>query len=394
MPSALQSRRNAPGSIDIAGRRGTGYIWLAYSLFFFIDPVVRHNTTFWLQCIAGYLVFLAAYVTYIQTSSIRLRQFLLGFFYLLGLLTYPHNSGASSFFVYAAAFLPFVITSTSRFILIVIAECIGLLAEGFYLHLNPYSVTATFFFILVVGSANFFIAQQKRADARLRRAQEENVTLAALAERERIARDLHDVLGHTLSLIVLKSELAGRLIAIDPDRARLEMADVEKTARTALAEVREAIGGYRSQGLPAELELARNTLSAAGVALACDSPIPRLSAAEETVLALALREAVTNIVRHAHATACTLRFAVTQDGYHSLLVEDNGPNPIQREGNGLRGMRERVLSVGGRLSISNHNGTALLIELPPTPNTNNLSSFAKGGQPASALPSDRACITQ
>jgi two-component system sensor histidine kinase DesK len=203
-----------------------------------------------------------------------------------------------------------------------------------------------------------------------------------MAERERIARDLHDVLGHTLSLIVVKSELAKRLLTTDPARAATEIADVERTARTALAEVREAIGGYRSRGLAAEIETARRTLDAAGVTLilADTTGAPPTTAAsswvgegantatnltphEETALALALREAVTNIVRHARATTCTLRF-LSEHGTRRLIVEDNGATPITREGNGLRGMRERIESLGGHLALEHDRGTRLQITLP------------------------------
>jgi two-component system sensor histidine kinase DesK len=197
-------------------------------------------------------------------------------------------------------------------------------------------------------------------------AHEEVEALAAVAERERIARDLHDVLGHTLSVIVLKAELAKRLIASDPARAATEIADVETIGRSALTEVREAIGGYRSRGLVAELEAARGTLASAGVSLRADAkPIDSssLTAAEETVLALAIREAVTNIVRHARAKTCRLRF-VTENGRRKLLVEDDGEHPLAREGNGLRGMRERVESLGGSLRVEREHGTRLLIELP------------------------------
>ncbi len=193
---------------------------------------------------------------------------------------------------------------------------------------------------------------------------QENVQLSALAERERIARDLHDVLGHTLSVIVLKAELAGRLMGRDDVRAAAEIADVERTARTALAEVREAIGGYRSKGLQAEVDQARMTLDAAGVALKCETAPPALKAREETVLSLAVREAVTNIVRHAHATECTMRFATTEDGFCLVEVADNGSFGVTKEGNGLRGMRERVQELGGRFRIEAERGTRLVIELP------------------------------
>jgi two-component system sensor histidine kinase DesK len=196
------------------------------------------------------------------------------------------------------------------------------------------------------------------------------MALAALAERERIARDLHDVLGHTLSVIVLKAELAGRLIALDPGRATTEIADVERISRTALAEVREAIGGYRARGLAAEIDAARLTLDAAGVTLIAESsqaPPAALNPQEETALALALREAVTNIVRHSQATTCKLRF-VTESGQRRLVVEDDGQHHVAREGNGLRGMRERIESLGGQFSmergIDHNRGTRLTIELP------------------------------
>jgi two-component system sensor histidine kinase DesK len=361
MSDRAQTLRESP---NIGSRSGTGYIWIAYSVFFFIDPILRHEQRYWLVCGAIYAVFLAIYVGYMSAHSTRQRHLLLAAFYVLGVVSIPINSGSSSFFVYSAAFLPFVVASTSTVVAIMVAQCLGVAVEGALLHLNPITMAATILFTVVVGTSNVFVAQQKRSNYKLSRAHDEIEQLAALAERERIARDLHDVLGHTLSVIVLKAELAGRLMERDPQRAAKEIADVERTARTALTEVREAIGGYRSQGLAAEMELARSTLQAAGVALACESTLPKLTAAEETVLCLAVREAVTNIVRHAHATHCRMHFATTDDRFHSLLVEDDGSHPIQQEGNGLRGMRERVQALGGRFSISSERGTALLVELP------------------------------
>ena len=150
-----------------------------------------------------------------------------------------------------------------------------------------------------LAAATCFYAQRNRANAKLRMANTEIEHLAKVAERERIARDLHDVLGHTLSIIILKSELAGKLIDHDPARAKAEIADVEQTSRTALAEVRSTIRGYRADTLEAELKQAKAALETAGVSVRSEAEKIGLNAAQESIVALVLREAVTNIVRHA-----------------------------------------------------------------------------------------------
>jgi two-component system sensor histidine kinase DesK len=123
------------------------------------------------------------------------------------------------------------------------------------------------------------------------------------------------------------------------------------------------------------MEQARKTLQSAGVVLSCESPIPQLNAAEETVLCLAVREAITNIVRHAQAAHCSMAFTTSDDGFYALLITDDGGRAKLQEGNGLRGMRERVQSLGGRLSITADPGVTLRIELPPsaTPRPNEAS---------------------
>ena len=355
------------GRTDQATTRvSAGYIWLAYSVFFFIEPVMRNSRLYWLHQMPVYAIFLALYVMYVQVPRLDVRRVVVGLFFVLGVVDIPTNVGGSTFFVYVASLLPFCVESTAVFAAVALIEVLALAVESQLFPGNPVNFVITGFFTLVVGVSNLFIAQGKRADLRLREAQAANVQLAAVAERERIARDLHDVLGHTLSVIVLKAELARRLVSVDGERAASEMADVERTARTALAEVREAIGGYRAKGLAAELEQARLTLDAAGVALECESRPPVLPAREETVLSLAVREAVTNIVRHAQATQCTMRFATTPDGFASLEVRDNGGGGAAglQEGNGLRGMRERVQELGGRVLIRSSEGTTLTIELP------------------------------
>jgi two-component system sensor histidine kinase DesK len=194
-------------------------------------------------------------------------------------------------------------------------------------------------------------------------AQAEVERLAKLAERERIARDLHDVIGHTLSLVVLKTELAQKLMARDAGRAMTEMADVERIARDGLAEVRQAITGYRSGGLAAELEHVREALVAAGIEATIEAGSVPLPPAQETALSLALREATTNVIRHAAATQCHIRF-YAQDTSVLMEVADNGRGGEAPFGNGLTGMRERIHALGGVLSREAQQGTRLLIKLP------------------------------
>jgi len=172
------------------------------------------------------------------------------------------------------------------------------------------------------------------------------------------------VLGHTLSVITLKSELAGKLIDRDPQRAGKEIREVEQISRQALTDVRDAIRGYRSKGLAAELAQAKSTLETAGLTVQCDAATTvTLPAVQESVLSLAVREAVTNVVRHARARTCRMRLE-QQNGTCRLEIQDDGLGSLNSEGNGLRGMRERVEMLGGTLRRDSQAGTTLTITLP------------------------------
>ena len=218
-------------------------------------------------------------------------------------------------------------------------------------------------FTIVTGAANIFDAERERVQRRLRRADEEIERLAALAERERIARDLHDLLGHTLSVIVVKSELAARLAEREPARARDEMREVERIGREALAEVRAAVAGYRAHGLRGELEGARHALEAAGVEARVEADLPALPIAYESALALALRESVTNVVRHSGARHATIRIGV--EGLSVVLeVTDDGHGGSGPEGAGLTGMRERIAALGGAVQRDGGPGMRVRVSLP------------------------------
>jgi two-component system, NarL family, sensor histidine kinase DesK len=209
---------------------------------------------------------------------------------------------------------------------------------------------------------NLHFYQVGRANARLRLAQQEIEHLATVAERERIARDLHDVLGHTLSLVILKSELASKLAERDPQRAVKEIRDVERVARKALGEVREAIRGYRPT-LEDEVSRARSLLEAAGIRSDVAVALRGLDRSRDEVLAFVLREAITNTVRHASATTCRV-IGEDSEGTYRLTVQDDGRGGIVREGNGLRGMRERLELLGGAIAYDGTRGMRLTATVP------------------------------
>jgi two-component system sensor histidine kinase DesK len=184
-------------------------------------------------------------------------------------------------------------------------------------------------------------------------------------ERLRFARDLHDLLGHSLSLIALKSELAGRLTEHDPARARAEMADVEAAARRALAEVRDAVSGYRSVSLAQALAEARPALAAAGVELRAPARVPELAPPVDAVLGWVVREATTNVLRHSGAATVTVELRV-DDGGVAVSVVDDGRGGRATPGAGLAGLAERVEGVGGRLDAgpAGDRGFRLAVTVP------------------------------
>ena len=217
----------------------------------------------------------------------------------------------------------------------------------------------------LVLAGSLYSRDRARRNAELRLTQQEVARLAAMAERERIGRDLHDLLGHTLSVVALKSELAGRLVDTDPAAAKAQMAEVETVARQALAQVREAVVGIRATGLQAELAAARLALLSAEIRLDQRLEPVELPPEVESVLALGLREAVTNVLRHSGANRVEVEL-VREPGGIRLGISDDGRGGAIEANTGLAGMRERLAALGGRLEIESAAGagTRLGLHLP------------------------------
>jgi two-component system sensor histidine kinase DesK len=210
----------------------------------------------------------------------------------------------------------------------------------------------------VVGLFAFGVARLSEANNQLAAAREEVARLAVVDERLRFARDLHDLLGHSLTVVRAKSELASRLAHVDPSRAAQEMSEVEGLARQALAEVREAVTGYRRSSLAAELVNARTALDAAGIAVEVAVDGLDVPPDVDEALGWVLREAVTNVVRHSGAGRCRVEAGGEDDGDVRLVVADdgNGAPAGGSDGSGLTGVRERLAAVGGTLEVGRADG--------------------------------------
>src|SRR5215213_1002515 len=213
--------------------------------------------------------------------------------------------------------------------------------------------------------------RQVAAVAELRSAREELARLAVSEERLRFARDLHDLLGHSLSLITLKSELAGRLLPTEPEKAATEVHDIEGVARQALREVREAVAGYRHPTLDEELAAAREMLEAAGITCRIDNEAGVLPNAVDAVLAWAVREGTTNVIRHSRAGHCRIILARDDEETYAEITDDG--QGYQKEsgedsGSGLSGLTERVATFAGRVEVGSlpDGGYRLRVGLPAT----------------------------
>src|SRR5579883_1838254 len=278
-------------------------------------------------------------------------------------------------FIYTSAYiagrLSVVRASLALLVLALLATAVGWLT-----HLTRFQIGQGVVYVVVVGAVTMSMVRFNLTSRELRSAREEIARLAVTNERLRIARDLHDLLGHNLSLIALKSELARRLLTVAPERAATEISDIETVARTTLQEVREAVASYRQPTLASELQGAQEILAAAGIAYRYEGDagiIATLPASIEAALSWALREGVTNVIRHSRARHCII--CVHRDpGDVRVEVIDDGPGAALATsgdmaasgGNGLRGLGERVNALGGSCEAGprKEGGFRLAVALP------------------------------
>jgi two-component system, NarL family, sensor histidine kinase DesK len=286
----------------------------------------------------------------------------------IGYALLPFNLGGNTFLIYAMALAGSRLPPRNAILSGVLLLWL-MLGELLWLVGPRIEVFAYTLLVAVIGgmviTGVLYSRLQRRRLAELRLSQDEVRRLAAVAERERIARDLHDLLGHTLSVVALKSELAGKLLGRDPQAAREQIDEVARVAREALGQVREAVNGFRRGGLLAELAAARLALLGAEVELEAPDELPTLHPDDDGLLALCLREACTNVLRHAEARRVTVELAMAA-GLATLRISDDGRGGIGQYGNGLTGMAERLQARGGTLQVASTpgRGTQLQLQLP------------------------------
>ncbi|MFC4907355.1 sensor histidine kinase [Actinomadura gamaensis] len=335
---------------------------------------------------AGYAVALAFCVAYAMAAVAFVQHFRRRLWVLLGLMT-----------VLFAAELPFARTFGFYLLSVIVSFLAMMQPRRLPLFLGgavaltlllPWAVrpwhtgpgwlqaAMVLFTVLVVRG----YAELAGANRALLEARAEVARLASEAERNRIARDLHDLLGHSLTAITVKSNLARRLAEGGAERAVEEITAVERLSRQALGEVRAAVSGYREVTLPGELARGREMLRAAGVAADLPSAVDVVAPANRELFGWVVREGLTNVVRHARATRCTVTLSAAE-----VEIVDDGVGGASGPGNGLTGLRERVAAAGGEVESgpAGPHGWRLRVTVPASADSGAAGSGAAGSGAAS-----------
>ncbi|EEL31772.1 MULTISPECIES: sensor histidine kinase [Bacillus] len=346
------------------------YMWLVYLLF----PIYNLTQVSGWKLVMGIGMLIVFIITYRQLYFVQ-KTFVLWAFiqmiltFLFAIFYNPFMIFFGFFTASAMGFAP-----SKKVFRVLLCLLVVMLGAFVFVNMNQLTpanlVNIVPMFILMLltpfGMRNF--NQKKMLKNQLNEANEQIKDLVKREERQRIARDLHDTLGHTLSLITLKSQLVEKLIVKNPERASVEAKEITQTSRTALKQLRELISDMRMITVEEELEQIKAILQAANIELEIEqeASASSLSPIEQNILGMCLREAVTNVVKHSKATQCTVSVLESQ-GELILKVEDNGIGLEDKnnDGNGIRGMKERIALIDGFVELNTiHPGTLLTVKVP------------------------------
>lgn len=338
-------------------------IWLAYLPLFFIPWFIEQPSLF--QMIAatgGLIVFLGLYFAAFKATGARLIVLAAATLLVSFALAFT-GSNWTVIAIYAAAMVGNLRPPRRAAVLVgAFAAATSLLA----LVIQQPAIFWVFgvFLMVMVGAANISRAALEDKNRALAESRDEVRQLAAAAERERIGRDLHDLLGRTLTLIAIKADLAAKLADRDSGEARKEMRDIAGAARQGLADVRSAVSGMTGATLSREIASSQAALGVAGIDCKIEGDADRIDPGSSAVLAMALREAVTNVIRHSGASACEIAVRQQSAGLE-MVVSDNGNGEAVRAGGGISGVGSRLAAAGGDLAVrGTTEGTQLIARLP------------------------------
>ena len=342
----------------------TPWLWLMFSLYYFVPFANIHGHVLtYVFLIAAYLSFVALYIRATKLNNSHVWKPLSAIMVLFVLVT-PFSSGSSSFFTYIGFFLGFCYAPRTYLILL-----FGSVASIIAFQLRYHYPISEFLLPAISGviaTSLWGYIERIRSSARKHwmQSRQEIQQLATIAERERIARDLHDILGHTLSSIALKAELAEKLLkqAKTAD-AQVQVTELHQIARESLSLVRQTVSGYKHRGLSGEVIQLCDKLRQNGFSVDLTGDIPALSARAETALILALTELTTNVLRHSKGNHCQLTFSLDEQRI-MISMQDNGCAHSITPGNGLTGIQERLHALAGDISAHINRGCRFDISLP------------------------------
>ncbi|MFK4464867.1 sensor histidine kinase [Bacillus sp. RC252] len=346
------------------------YMWFVYLLF----PIYNLTQVSGGKLVIGIGILMVFIVTYRQLYFVQKTFILWACIQMMLTFSFAlfYNPFMILFGYFTASAMGFAPSKKAFRVLL----CLLVVMLGAFIFINvkqltiPSLVNIVPMFILMLltpfGMRNF--NQKKMLKNQLNEANEQIKDLVKREERQRIARDLHDTLGHTLSLITLKSQLVEKLIVKNPERASIEAKEITQTSRTALKQLRELISDMRMITVEEEIEQIKAILQAANIELEVkqEANSSSLSPIEQNILGMCLREAVTNVVKHSKAKSCTVSILESQ-GELILKVEDNGVGLENQshDGNGIRGMKERISLIDGIVELDTINpGTLLTVKVP------------------------------
>ncbi|MDO8346199.1 MAG: sensor histidine kinase [Cellvibrio sp.] len=340
------------------------WIWLVFSLYYFVPVYYMPFSALAQVLLVGvYCVFVSLYLWGITLKPQDVWKPVLAIVLLAFAIT-PYTPGSSTFFSYLGFLVGF--TYRTKIWLLITGVLVATIIAMHYQFNYPFPFFA---FPALSGLATIGIigyVEKLRMEARIsqQKSHQEIEQLAVIAERERIARDLHDILGHTLSSIALKAELAEKLLTQEKtEQAKQHLSELHQIARNSLSLVRQTVSGYKHRGLSGEVMELCEKLRQSGFVVDLNGDIPQLSPRAETAIILALTELTTNVLRHSNGNHCEIEFQQSCDKI-VVRMHDNGEVKALIPGNGLQGIQERLNALTGDLQSSIHKGCEFVISLP------------------------------